>query len=829
MLETYSWTHYRGDDHPLSKRYEFKDGKILKLSAFPLSSGSATVKKARTLRDFASFVDTLDEFSAIGSGIPKEIANKEGEPSIKILPEKILKDFDSNTHTSRTRKTFIFPSGRGLLWLDFDEMPNGSVYSEEELDAILCKVTPWWREIERFYRPSVSSFIKHESSGMARGRTGMRAYAIIDKAENIPFVTAAIADALWKNEHGWIGFSKDGKRLDRCLIDLSKWQPESLDYAGAPVLGKGLVKEHHDPWFAGPEGRMLDSEAVIAQAGFGKLSVSEWRKQSKDVNAAKDASLKEAQKRRDAWIDEKVDEDAASRALTASEKAGLREKWKRTLESKVLPENFQIVLQDGRKVTVAEILADLASFDGRYCCDPFEPGYRDNPGVAQINALNEPHIWSFAHGGRYYKLQDAVEETPDWVRDMNKEFAFIVIGGKSVILRDREGLPLDLWTKGAFLDYHANKLLQLEDGKKKNVADVWIHSKGRRGYDRIDFNPGGTPEGTFNLWRGFSVKPSPEGSCFKFKKHLFENICQGDEALYKWLLTWLADVIQNPHRKSGVAVTLKSKERGTGKSFVGHVMRKLIGKIHSCSISQQSQLTGNFNRHLEQALFVQVEEAIWAGNRQAENVLNDLITSDTIYIERKGVEAVPVYSVMRLLITSNNDWVIPAGANERRHAVFEVGDEHAKDRPYFGAIQTELENGGYERLMYELQTRKFKNADPCVAPDTDALLEQKLHSLDTFDRWWFDQLKEGELWVRAGDLWPEKRTAYEVKEFREKFEEFEKKQKGTYRKMTHEELGNAYIELCQGCKKGKSVNRMDVYTNMFCRVYGNVERHLNKL
>ncbi len=154
-------------------------------------------------------------------------------------------------------------------------------------------------------------------------------------------------------------------------------------------------------------------------------------------------------------------------------------------------------------------------------------------------------------------------------------------------------------------------------------------------------------------------------------------------------------------------------------------MRQLIGKIHSCSISQQSQLTGNFNRHLEQALFVQVEEAIWAGNRQAENVLNELITSDTIYIERKGIDAVPVHSVMRLLITSNNDWVIPAGTNERRHAVFEVGDEHAKDRPYFGAIQTELENGGYERLMHELETREFKNADPCVAPDTDALLEQK--------------------------------------------------------------------------------------------------------
>ena len=103
--------------------------------------------------------------------------------------------------------------------------------------------------------------------------------------------------------------------------------------------------------------------------------------------------------------------------------------------------------------------------------------------------------------------------------------------------------------------------------------------------------------------------------------------------------------------------------------------------------------------------------------------------------------------------------------------------------------------------MHELQTREFKNADPCVAPDTDALLEQKLHSLDTFDRWWFDQLKEGALWVWTGDLWSDKRTAYEVKEFREQFEEFEKKQKGTYRTMTQEELGKRLHRVVPGMVK----------------------------
>src|SRR5271165_4101343 len=122
--QSFTWTLYRGDEQPLSKRYEFADGKIIKFPAFPLSSGSATLKKARTLRGFATFLDNLDEFSAIGSGIPKLIANKKGNTSINLLPAKTVKDFDPNTHTSRTRKDFIFLAGCGVLWLDFDEMPN---------------------------------------------------------------------------------------------------------------------------------------------------------------------------------------------------------------------------------------------------------------------------------------------------------------------------------------------------------------------------------------------------------------------------------------------------------------------------------------------------------------------------------------------------------------------------------------------------------------------------------------------------------------------------------------------------------------------------------
>ena len=43
---------------------------------------------------------------------------------------------------------------------------------------------------------------------------------------------------------------------------------------------------------------------------------------------------------------------------------------------------------------------------------------------------------------------------------------------------------------------------------------------------------------------------------------------------------------------------------------------------------------------------------------------------------------------MRLFVTGNPDWMVPAGYKERRWAVFDMGDEHMQDHAYFAARRT---------------------------------------------------------------------------------------------------------------------------------------------
>jgi len=100
---------------------------------------------------------------------------------------------------------------------------------------------------------------------------------------------------------------------------------------------------------------------------------------------------------------------------------------------------------------------------------------------------------------------------------------------------------------------------------------------------------------------------------------------------------------------------------------------------------------------------------------------------------------------VRLFVTGNPDWLVPAGFEERRFAVFDVGDDKRQDHAYFGAIVDQLNNGGREALLHYLLNFDLSTVDLRSVPKTGALLEQKFESLSPDDAWWLDTLMRGEL------------------------------------------------------------------------------------
>src|SRR5262249_26291796 len=93
------------------------------------------------------------------------------------------------------------------------------------------------------------------------------------------------------------------------------------------------------------------------------------------------------------------------------------------------------------------------------------------------------------------------------------------------------------------------------------------------------------------------------------------------------------------------------------------------------------------------------------------------VTSRQHMIERKGVDPVPVRNLIRLLVTSNNHWVVPAGMEERRFAVVDLGEAAIQNAEYFAAIDDEMANGGREALLDYLLRFDLSNVDlRCSTP-----------------------------------------------------------------------------------------------------------------
>ena len=82
-------------------------------------------------------------------------------------------------------------------------------------------------------------------------------------------------------------------------------------------------------------------------------------------------------------------------------------------------------------------------------------------------------------------------------------------------------------------------------------------------------------------------------------------------------------------------------------------------------------------------LLLQAEEAVWAGDKAAEGRLKSLITSKIQMIEAKGIDPIRVTNYVRLVMTSNEDWVVPAGMDERRFAVFDIAPTVKGNFAYF--------------------------------------------------------------------------------------------------------------------------------------------------
>lgn len=330
------------------------------------------------------------------------------------------------------------------------------------------------------------------------------------------------------------------------------------------------------------------------------------------------------------------------------------------------------------------------------------------------------------------------------------------------------------------------------------VYDRWTQdSSDIKEYDDVVFEPGKPDEfdGNFNLWtesigyKGFPVWPK-KGDCEPILTHIRNDWCANDDAVFWWVIMWLAGIFQRPWHKPASALALLGQQ-GTGKSIVFQdLIGKMLGRYYGASGSMDD-LVGRWSGHLFGKLLWLSEESLFAGDKKSMNRLKDRISSHTLDMERKYMDKTLVKTFTRYVFTSNQPHALHLELDDRRFCVLQVGTDHHQDAEYFGKLAGWMENGGAEYFMDYLMNFKPEDhgltwSDMEKPPLTAAKHAQADMSQDASDEFFREILRYGRItdvptntFTGVKVSWPlraeeDKKYAFAIKpeSFRQAYDEY---------------------------------------------------------
>ena len=372
-----------------------------------------------------------------------------------------------------------------------------------------------------------------------------------------------------------------------------------------------------------------------------------------------------------------------------------------------------------------------------------KPGVENKPAAKQPNTSGRNQLAETLR-----KLRDQGANINTLMAAMNQTYA-VVKYGSQIMVAGIIGDDVSFMKEQDFHKMFAN----LAVGSEK-VSKRWFNWDHRRQYvgRGVVFEPGGkleVPNHMLNLWRGFEIK-AKQGDWSLMRSHIRDIICSANEEHFQYLIHWMAYGLQHPDRPIGVAIATRGDE-GAGKGFLWRNYGKLYGK-HFKHVAHGEHLTGRFNAVLAEACAVFLDEALWAGDRRGEQILKALVTEDTFQLERKFCDPIPVKNCLRIMIASNNQWIVPVGTRGRRYVVLDVSDRYADENDpghvaYWDPLQAQFgdlaPDDGRAAMLYDLLHMELSGFNVRSVPKSAAKTEQKLLSLRGTEAWLFEILQGG--------------------------------------------------------------------------------------
>ncbi|DAZ96723.1 TPA: hypothetical protein N0F65_011760 [Lagenidium giganteum] len=203
------------------------------------------------------------------------------------------------------------------------------------------------------------------------------------------------------------------------------------------------------------------------------------------------------------------------------------------------------------------------------------------------------------------------------------------------------------------------------------------------------------------------VEPTKFSTCVPFKGNILESvdnkgiepflnfvkeiIADNDNELFEWLIKWIAHICKYPSSRTRCALTLLSKDEGTGKGTFCDILTYLLG-INNTDTSAElvKSLVSERSAHLMGKKLAMVQEmrenkGDYMGFVEA---LKSFITDEYIAVRPLYANKMTVRNLVELIITSNNENILKTSTSGRRFTVAKVSSVRKQDNAYFGYLKS---------------------------------------------------------------------------------------------------------------------------------------------
>jgi hypothetical protein len=377
-----------------------------------MSRGAATrVGIVTGAAGLAKLIGTLDRSEALVLGDHVAEADE-----IEIVMAKHADP--SRGRYGRTLDTFKFRPGEpAACLLDFDQkaMPDDVAERIEGLggfEGAIESLLPGLPNCARVIRASTSAGIYNEETGdQFKAGGGKHLYVLAKDGADIPRFLRDLQARAWLAGLGWIMVAGRGALLIRSIVDVTVGSPERLVFEGPPCVVAPLAQDQEARAPVAHDGEMIDTRSACPP-----LTDAEMQRHQALVDAAKRAAKPEVETSREKAAEKlAADRDipiASARTMVTASTNGMLLSY----------DELHFDDEEIGVVSVANILADPARYNGETLADPIE-GRCYGRGKARLYFNGGGHVIvnSFAHGGCVYKVLHCPEYIANRVEEAGEK------------------------------------------------------------------------------------------------------------------------------------------------------------------------------------------------------------------------------------------------------------------------------------------------------------------------------------------------------------------------------------------------------------------------